>query len=251
MDELRKAREEEGWEPSRINDNDIRHIFLESERRMVKGNRVTIAGLNYVGPVLTKDMVRENTNNLAGLSGQKVDVYYDPEDLGAGAWAIDPRTGKPIYLALEVKVDPFNTEAVAHHIEEKRSSMKAVSGTFRETTAFAGKVLTSPEYKPLIESQAAAKKAIADKTAAADAMTDEEFQSAIGSRIVQEQGERARRQAVYSTPMKRYQAVLDIILSGGELSSHDRLFKADYESRMGEIEKTRWQVYIDFQQNKE
>ena len=176
-----------------------------------------------------------------------MDVYYDPDDLDSGAWAMDPRTGKPIYLTPEDKVNPFNADEVSRHIEEKRSSMKAVSGSFREAAAFAGKVLTSPEYKPFIESQAITQKAIADKTSAIETMNDEDFQSAVGSRLVQEQGQRVRRQAVYSTPMKRYEAILNTILSGDEISAQDRLYKADYESRMGENEKTRWQIYIDLQ----
>jgi hypothetical protein len=71
---------------------------------------------------------------------------------------------------------------------------------------------------------------------------------AVANRLVKEQGERVKRQAVYSTPHKRYQAILDVILRGEELSPADRLFKADYESRMGEEEKTRWDVYIQLNQ---
>jgi putative transposase len=195
-------------------------------------------------------MIRENRSDLAGLSGMKVQVYYDPDDLTAGAWAMDPRSGQSIYLSPENRINPFNAESVSEQLAEKRSNMKAVSGTFRETAAIAGKVLTSSEYKPFIESKAAAQKAIADKTAAAAAMTDDDFNAAVAvaSRLVKEQGERAKRQPVYPTKMKRYEAILDVILRGGELSPQDRLFKVDYENRMGEEEKNHWDVYIKFNQ---
>jgi hypothetical protein len=111
--------------------------------------------------------------------------------------------------------------------------------------------LVSPEYKGRIEAQQTVQKAIADKTAASNALSEADFNSAVGARLVQEQTETARRQKVYTTPMKRYQAILDTILSGDEPSSQDRFFKVDYESRMGEIEKARWEVYTNFYQGAE
>jgi putative transposase len=246
LEELRYAREREGWEPSHIDENDVRYIFLEAENRIVKGNRVTIAGRNYEGPALTRDMVIENRNNLAGLSGKKVKIYYDPDDPDAGAWAIDPRDGQSIFLTPEKKLNPFNTGGLAAAIERKRGDMKAVSGTFRETAAVAGRALTSPEYKPLIEARAQTTKVIEEKTAAAASMSEEDFRSAIASRIIREEEAAPGRQTVYAAPRKRYQAILDTILKGENLSKEDMVFKVDYESRMGPIEKTRWDVYLKF-----
>ncbi|MDR2186370.1 MAG: Mu transposase C-terminal domain-containing protein [Treponema sp.] len=253
QEELLYAREKEGWEPSRIDPGDIRHIFLESGKRVVKGNRIQIAGINYLGPDLTRDMIRENRHNLAGLSGLKVDVYYDPDDLDAGAWAVDPRTGETIFLTPEDRINPFNNGDLSRQLESKRGNMRTVSASFREAAAAAGRVLTSPEYKPQIEAEKAAKKALKTKTArkaVTAAMSEEDFTAAVAvaNRLVQEQGERAKRQAVYSTPLKRYQAMLDCILRGEDLSPRDRLFKAGYESRMGEAEKVRWDVYVNLNQ---
>ena len=132
---------------------------------------------------------------------------------------------------------------------KKRGDMKAVSGTFREAAAIVGNVLTPPEYKPLIEAETKAREdlqALEDKSRAVAAMTEEDFSSAISSRIAGEQRERQKLKAVYATPMKRYQAILDTLLSGEKLSQEDALFKADYEARMGHIEKTRWDVYLSF-----
>jgi putative transposase len=253
LDELRYAQEKESWEPIWIDPADVRHIFLESEKRKVRGNRVQIAGINYVGPDLTPEMLRENRHNLAGLSGLKIEVLYDPDDLDAGAWAMDPRSGETIYLAPEDRIDPFNSAELSQQMESKRGNMRTVSAVFRETTATAGKVLSSPEYKPLVEAQAAARKAVeakAERKVITASMSEEDFNTAVAvaSRLVKEQGERAKRQAVYSTPHKRYQAILDVILRGEELAPADRLFKADYESRMGDEEKTRWDVYIQLNQ---
>jgi putative transposase len=253
LEELRYAQEKEGWAPSWLDSDDIRHLFLERDNRIVKGNRVRIEGFYYLGPELTQDMVRENRHNLAGLSGLKVEVFYDPDDPAAGAWAVDPRSGETIYLTPEERIDPFNSEEVSQQLKSKRSSMRAVSSSFRETTAAAGKVLTSPEYKPRIEAQSVANKAIEAKTekaALVSSMSNEEFTAAVAvsNRIAKEQQELVKRKAVYPTPMKRYQAILDIILRGENLSSGDRLFKAEYESRMGPEEKTKWNIYINFNQ---
>jgi hypothetical protein len=51
---------------------------------------------------------------------------------------------------------------------------------------------------------------------------------------------------VFPNPTKRYQAILDTVIGGGELSVQDRLYKADYEGRMGPEEKAKWRVYISF-----
>ncbi|MCL1812255.1 MAG: hypothetical protein FWG29_01895 [Treponema sp.] len=253
LDELRYAQEKEGWEPSWLDPNDVRHIFLESDKRIVKGNRVRISDRNYVGPELTAAMLRENRSNLAGLSGLKVEVFHDPDDPDAGAWAVDPRNGETIYLTPEERINPFNSEEVALQLASKRSNMRAVSSSFREASAAAGKVLTSPEYKPRIEAQQAVQKAVETKTAKAaliSSMSDEEFNAAVAvsNRLAREQKEQVKRQAVFSTTHKRYQAILDIILRGENLSHSDRLFKADYESRMGPEEETRWKVYINLNQ---
>ncbi|MDR2049001.1 MAG: Mu transposase C-terminal domain-containing protein [Treponema sp.] len=253
LDELRYAQEKEGWAPDWIDPADIRHIFLESETRKVRGNRVRIAGINYAGPDLTPEMLLENRRNLAGLSGLTVEVFYDPDDLDAGAWAMDPRSGETIFLTPEDRIDPFNAAELSQQLESKRGNMRTVSAVFRETAAAAGKVLSSPEYKPLAEAETAARKAVeakAERKAVTAALSEEDFNAAVAvaSRLVKEQGERIKRQAVYSTPHKRYQTILDVILRGEELSPADRLFKADYESRIEEEEKTRWDIYIQLNQ---
>jgi putative transposase len=250
LEELQFAREQ-GWEPSRIDETGIRHIFLESEKRMVQGNRVRIAGVNYTGPVLTREMIKGNRHNLAGLSGRKIEVCYDPDDPAAGAWAIDPRDGQSIYLTPEERIDPFNAKDLSGQLSQKRSSIKAVAGAYREAATAAGKVITSSEYKPRVEAETAARKALADKTAkteAAAAMSEEDFSAAVAvaSRLTEEYRGRTDPRKVYATPVKRYQAILDMILRGEELSPEDKLYKAEYENRMGPEEKTQWQIYFNF-----
>jgi putative transposase len=248
LDELRLAGEQ-GWSPTWIDPKDIRHIFLESDTRVVRGNRVQIADTNYVGPALTRQMIAENRHDLAGLSGRKVEVLYDPDDLETGAWVVDPRDGQYVYLTPEKRIDPFNAEALSEQLAEKRSSIKAVTGVYRDAAAAAGKVLRSSAYKPRIEAQAAAEKAITDKAVnsnAIKAMSDADFGAAIASRLAGERSEQARRQPVYATPTKRYQAILDTIIRGEEPSLQDKLYKASYESRMGDEEKMKWQIYFDF-----
>jgi putative transposase len=256
LDELKAAQEKEGWEPEWLDPNDIRHIFLESDKRIVKGNRIRIADRNYTGPDLTPEMIRENRRNLAGLSGLKVEVFFDPDDPSAGAWAVDPRARETVYLTPEDRIDPFNSEELSAQLASKRSNMRTVSASFREAAAAAGKVLTSPEYRPRIEAQQAAQKAAEAKTARAaltSSLSDDEFNAAVelSSRLAKEQAALVKRQAVYSAAHKRYQAVLDLILRGENLTPGDRLFKAEYESSMGPDEETRWNVYINLNQIKE
>ena len=250
LEELRLAGEQ-GWQPSRIDEAGIRHIFLESVKRIVNGNRVRIGDTNYVGPVLTREMLTGNRNNLAGLSGKKIEVCYDPDDPDAGAWAIDPRDGQAVYLTPEDRIDPFNAKDLSEQLSKKRSSIKAVTGAYRDTVAAAGKVLASSQYKPLVEAKAAADKTVADKTAReqqAAAMSEEEFETAVAvaSRLAEEQREQVKRRPVYATSMKRYGAIIDMILRGGEPPDEDKAFKAEYEARMGPQEKIQWQVYINF-----
>jgi hypothetical protein len=149
----------------------------------------------------------------------------------------------------EERIDPFDAEELSKRLESKRGNMRTVSAAFREVSAASGGVLSSPEYKPLVEAETAARKALekkAERASLTAAMSEEDFSAAVAvaNRLVKEQGERVRRQAVYSTPYKRYQAVLDIMIRGGELSAAGRLFKAGYESRMGKEEKIRRDVYI-------
>jgi putative transposase len=244
LEELRYAGETEGWEPVWIDEIDIRHIFLESDKRTVKGNRiricVRIADTTYVGSNLTGEMLKENRNNLAGLDGTRVQVYYDPDDPLAGAWAADPRNGMSIYLTPEEKIDPFNSEAVSEKLAEKRDNMKTVAGVYRETVVAAGNVLTSPRYKPLVEAKQSARKAVETKTGdtiRTRAMSNEDFSAAVAARLSKETEERVKHQKVFSHPTKRYQAILDTIIGGGELFPQDRLYKAEYESGMIPEEK--------------
>jgi putative transposase len=248
LEELRLAGEQ-GWKPSRIDDAGIRHIFLESQKRTVNGNRVRIGNTNYVGPVLTREMLAGNRHNLAGLSGRKVEVCYDPDDPAAGAWALDPRDGQPACPTPEDRVGPFNARDLSGQLAKKRSSIKAVTGAYREAAAAIGKVLASTEYRPRVEAKAAADKAAADRAAGARktaALSEEDFSAAVASRLAREQHERAGRQLVYASPAKRYQAILDMILRGDEPSEEDKRYKAGYEDRMGDKEKIQWKIYFDF-----
>jgi putative transposase len=205
--------------------------------------------IKYVGPVLTREMIAKNRRNLAGLSGKKVEVYYDPDEPEAGAWVMDPNSGEPVYLTPENRIHPFDTGALAEEMERKRTSIKAVTGAFRDTAAAAGKILTSPEYRSRVEARDVVQKAIADKAAreaTVSAMSEEDFFFAVGARLVREKTEAVRRQRIYPTPAKRYQAILDAVLRGDDLSPQDRLYKANYENRMGPEEKIKWQIYVKF-----
>ena len=251
LEELHIAQDQQGWEPVWIDEKDIRFIFLESERRVVKGNRVCINGINFVGPSLTQDMIRNNRDNLVGLSGKKIEVFFDPDDPEAGVWAVDPRDGQSIYLQQEKKIHPFNSDDLAEQMEEKRANMKAVSGTFRETTKQIGTVLSVPVYKPLIEAKEETVKNIEDASAKRTALTETDFQTEVASLLTKELAEKPKRQPVYQSPRDRYKAVVDAILQGISISQQDQLFKTDYEESLTEEERVHWTIYIHQQGGKD
>ncbi|MDR0456237.1 MAG: Mu transposase C-terminal domain-containing protein, partial [Treponema sp.] len=98
MKELEHAVKIEGWRPALISEEDVHYLFLERAYAVVRGDRVTLAGRQFIGPNLTQEMVRTNRGNLAGLNRQKVELRYDPDDLDSGIWAVDPRDSRAIPL---------------------------------------------------------------------------------------------------------------------------------------------------------
>ena len=247
-EELIYAQEQQGWEPVWINESDVRYIFLDSEKRTVKGNRITISGITFVGPNLTKDMVTKNRDNLVGLSGKKIEGFFDPDDLEAGAWAVDPRDGHSIYLKPEDKINPFNADELAEQINEKRTNMKAISGVFRETAKVAGTVLTAPTYKPLIDAKEETEKRIEVIHEEFKEKDEDSFRSEVAFLLAKEQKEKPQKQTVYKNPRERYKAIVDSIISGCSLAAEDRLFKTSYEDGLSEEEKIYWGVYINQQE---
>jgi putative transposase len=157
FDELDFAIKEQGFQVKKIDDRDIKYLFLEQARAKVRGNRVQLMGYSFEGPRLTAEMLRENRGSLVSLDGLTVELRFDPDDVesGGGIWAIDPRDKRSIFLTQTDAIDPSDEETVRKAIRMKRANMHPVREAFRTMTSLAlpGPVLSDPgKYKELTES---------------------------------------------------------------------------------------------------
>jgi putative transposase len=225
MEELKYAVEAEGWRQTKIEDDEIKYLFLERAFATVRDGRVTLAGKQFIGPDLTQDMIRANRGNLAGLNRQKVELRYDPDDPGAGAWAIDPRNSQAISLTPVTPVAMLDDNAVAAALEWKRRNMKAVGETYRSMTSGAQTLFDPRKFKEPAEPQAAAAVAAPEPP-----LSSGEFSALVAEKITAEPNVRARQ--VFLTPYDRYEALLLAAAQGEKISADDHAFMADYQSKM-------------------
>lgn len=243
-EEMMKAIEKEGWQPSRLKLEDIQALFMEPDYRKVRNNRITISGINYVGPNLTADMVTHNRSNIAGLSGQTIEVRFDPDTPEAGVYAIHPQTGEAIFLTPEKKIDFFDEKAVESAIKEKNANIKAVTESYQKSIEGFGKVITSSRYKTLEQSKAIAEsQKIALQT---PSITDEEFASAVGASLELVIKDSQKQKPVYACERDRFEAILDAVMDGVVLSEADQSFKIRYEKNMTESERLFFENKIAF-----
>ncbi len=244
--EMEKAIQFEGFTPTFIEPSQIAYIFMEPYTRKVHGNRITACGQTFIGPDLTAQMVKENRGNLAGLSGLSIEVRIDPDNPTAGAFAIDPRNGKPIFLTPEVKINPLDDKEFKTAIEQKKHNIKAVTEAFKQDTAeffhlsksLQGTVLSASSYKPLDESKKATQKAI-EYTASSPDFTNEELAAQVQELLQKEQSEHTRQ--VYACERDRFEAIIDSIIAGANITRADMEFKIDYEKTMSAEER----IYIE------
>jgi putative transposase len=234
-EELNYAVEKEGWQPALIESQDLYYLFLERAYATVRGDRVTLNGQQYVGPNLTQDMVRKNRGNLTGLNRQKVELRYDPDNPGAGVWAIDPNTNEAIFLTPVTPVSMLDNDAASAALESKRRNMKAVTEAYRSIAAEAPVLFDPEKFKELNESRAAA----IDSTNTGNepapekpAVSDDEFRSMVAAKIAVEPNIRQRAKLVYLSPRDRYEALLSAIAKKEKVSASDLAFMAEFEETM-------------------
>jgi putative transposase len=227
-DELKYAVEAEGWRQTKINGDDIKYLFLERAHAVVRGDRVTLAGRQFIGPDLTHDMIKANRGNLAGLNRQKVELRYDPDDLDAGAWAIDPRNNQAISLTPVTPIPMLDDKAASAALEWKRRNMKAVSETYHSMTSGAHTLFDPRQFRELSDSRAAA----AVPAPQTPALSAGDFTALVAAKITVEPNIRARQKRVFLTPYDRYEALLLAVTRGEKISTDDHSFMADYESKM-------------------
>jgi len=245
MAELEHAVKVEGWRPSKIEDNDIKYLFLERGYAVVRDGRVTLAKRQFIGPDLTREMIQKNRGNLAGLNRQKVELRYDPENPDGGVWAIDPRNNEAVALTPVTPIPMLDDKAASGALEWKRRNMKAVSETYRDMTKDAQLTLFEPQkFKELGESKAAA--AVIPE---APVISPEEFSAQVAAKITVEPKIRERQKHVFLTERDRYESLFTMIIKNEKVSAADRAFMAEYEEKMEEGEARYFEEFA--KQNKQ
>lgn len=144
--EMLEQYKQDGWMPTFIDPRDEAYLFMESTMRQVKGDRIELNGIEYIGPDLTQQMILENRGTLVAYNRQKIEIRYDPENLNLGVFAIEPGTNHAIALRPAKKIDMLNQEEMVEQLEWKKRNMKAVQEAFQIATGNKNvRVLSEPK----------------------------------------------------------------------------------------------------------
>jgi putative transposase len=98
LEELQDAAERQGFRQVFFSPGDVAYLFFDRQFVKVQGDRLRLQNQRYSGPPLTQEIVLENRGSLVGLDHRKVEARFDPDNPDSGAFALDPRDGKPIVL---------------------------------------------------------------------------------------------------------------------------------------------------------
>jgi putative transposase len=237
MAELEHAANLEGWRKTAIDGEDLKYLFLERGYATVRGDRVTLAGRQFIGPNLTRDMVKNNRGNLAGLNRRKVELRYDPDNLDGGIWAVDPGNNEAVFLTPVTPVAMLDEKAASAALEQKRKNMKAVRETYNSIAGGTLTLFEPQQFQELRDSQAAAAGNEPSPPVAVPAMTDNEFGALVAAKISVEPNIRERSKLVFLTPRDRYESLRITLNKNQRISAADLSFMADYESKMTDGEE--------------
>lgn len=250
-----------GWQPTYIDKSDESYLFMESAWATVKGDRVTLLGTEYVGPELTKEMVLANRGTLTAYSRKKIELRFDPDNIGLGVFAIEPGTNNAIALHPVEKIDMMDNAQAAAQIAWKKRQMAAVTAAFNEKTKAENlRVLSDPkkfsEYRKAEELSEHAVQHIEYtqpedtpqsfklNASADDGMSDEEWSTRVASIISSEPMARAQTSAVFMTERDRYEDVLSRFIHGDHLTKDDVDFKYRFEQTMTPQDKNYFDTYM-------
>lgn len=224
-----------GWRQTFLNPADIEYLFFNRTYAVVNGDRIRLNGKYFSGPPLTQEMVLHNRGSLVNLNKKRVEVRYNPDNLDAGVYAIDPRTKEAIVLHQVQAIDMFDADAFRREIQLKRQQIKAASEAFREAAGSRRVLIDSSVSRPYAagEALAAAIPAYALPTDAAQETEPELAQTEkIAVKISREIKQRPQYQAVYTSERERYTALLKAQHAGTRINDADQEFMLSYEERM-------------------
>lgn len=234
VEELELARRN-GWRQTFLNPADIEYLFFNRTYAVVNGDRIRLNGKYFSGPPLTQEMVLHNRGSLINLNKKRVEVRYNPDNLDAGVYAIDPRTKEAIVLHQVQAIDMFDADAFRREIQLKRQQIKAASEAFREAAGSRRVLIDNSVSRPYVKSETLAA-AIPEYALPTDAAQETEPELAqtekIAVKISREIKQRPQYQAVYTSERERYTALLKAQHAGTRISDADQEFMLSYEERM-------------------
>lgn len=272
--------QKDGWLPTYIDPRDEAYLFMESTLRTVKGDRIELNGIEYVGPELTQEMILENRGSLVAYNRHKIEIRYDPENIELGVFAIEPGTNHAIALHPVEKIDMLDNEAMTQQLEWKKRNMRAVQDAFQKATENKNiRVLSEPKrFEELHKAEDLAEKALeaamqiehkkpetivrtptvirkADtreeenraipvSVSRHEELSQEDFLADLAQRIGKENVLRNHGKPVFLTDRDRYQYLLNQFYSGEKLSREDMDFKFNYEAKMTKVEENYFDSYI-------
>lgn len=234
VEELELARRN-GWRQTFLNPADIEYLFFNRTYAVVNGDRIRLNGKYFSGPPLTQEMVLHNRGSLINLNKKRVEVRYNPDNLDAGVYAIDPRTKEAIVLHQVQAIDMFDADAFRREIQLKRQQIKAASEAFREAAGSRRVLIDNSVSRPYVKSETLAA-AIPEYALPTDAAQETEPELAqtekIAVKISREIKQRPQYQAVYTSERERYTALLKAQHAGTRIGDADQEFMLSYEERM-------------------
>ncbi|MDR3334909.1 MAG: Mu transposase C-terminal domain-containing protein [Treponema sp.] len=254
---LQYAIKKEGWQYQFVDPEALHYLFLERAYATVRGDRVTLLGRQFIGPSLTPEMVAEGRGNLVGFNRKKIELRYDPDDLDAGAWAINPRNGQGIFLKPVERIPMLDDAAASAAIEAKRKNMKAVRDAYKSLTADAQVLFDFEKFRELEDSKAVAEASFLESPPSGALLpappksnplpappTGDNFQAQVAAMISAEPYIRERSKRVYLSEYDRYKALLDAMSRNETIATEDLAFKSRYEETMSDEQFIYFADYI-------
>lgn len=218
----------DGWRPRRLSDEAIDLVFLAR----VSGGRVVDRGRIHLN-----NRIYEH-DDLIPLSGQRVDLRYDPMD---PEWLLIFNDNQYICRAEPVEYSSMkDQDLVSRKIEEKRRLRKSFLTQYRELT---NKVPDFREYStvPAIEKTAAlitAKQKAEVEKIKERVRPRTEDQLAAEVALIENYHNKDR--PVFVSEVDRYEWCLT---QGAAIVEEDRDFIIEYESRMDAVTRQYWTIY--------
>ena len=232
IEELELAKRN-GFKQTYLNPADIEYLFFNRTYAVVNGDRVRLNGMFFASSPLTQEMVLQNRGSLVNLNKKRVELRYNPDNLNAGVYAIDPRNGEPIRLHKIEAIDMFDQESFKNEIALKKQQIKAATSAFYSLTSKTNLLIDTAKTKPYLEADDMAA-GLPSYTMPVDspAPNVEESTEIITDKLRSEVKTKPALRKVYTNERDRYTALLKAQLNGAKISDNDQEFMLQYEEKM-------------------